>query len=281
MAQPSRLKTDLKGNGRFGLSAYFQAELICRQQFLGLRQSRLSMVDEEDDEFEPSGRQEREVAGELATQKSEFVGLMQHFYRGELGRTTAWRARIDRTTNWSVGLMATLITWTFSDPGNPHYIILGSLAVVTVFLVIEVRRYRIYDIWRGRVRLVEQNVFANAADPEGVRHEQWRELLADDLRQPRLKTPFFEAVSRRLKRVYLPLITMIVVSWGLRITLFAPDGVSVIHAAAIDTIPGAAVIGTVSVFYVATIGIALWPTERQAKGEKREFSEHTEQWRDP
>lgn len=236
------------------------------------------MVDDEDDEFEPSGRKEREVAGELATEQSEFVGLMQHFYRGELGRTTAWRARIDRTTNWAVGLIATLITWTFSDPGNPHYIILGSLAVVMVFLVVEARRYRIYDIWRARVRLVEENVFANAADPEGVRHERWRELLADDLREPRLKIPFFEAVSRRLKRVYLPLITIIVISWGLRITLFAPEEVSTLNAAAIDAIPGAAVIGTVCVLYVAMIGVAVWPTERQAKGEKREISEQAERW---
>lgn len=239
------------------------------------------MADKEDDEFEPAGRKEREVAGELATDRSEFVGLMQHFYRGELGRTTAWRARIDRTTNWAVGLMATLITWTFSDPGNPHYIILGSLAVVTLFLVVEARRYRIYDIWRTRVRLVEENVFANAADPEGVRHERWRELLADDLRKPRLKIPLFEALSRRLKRVYLPLMTIIVVSWGIRITLFAPAEVDIRDAASIDVIPGILVIGGVCVFYVGMIGVAVWPTDRQAKGEKREFSEQTEQWRKP
>lgn len=237
------------------------------------------MANDEDEEFEASGRQEREVAGELGTKQSEFVGLMQHFYRGELGRTTAWRTRIDRTTNWAVGLMATLITWTFSDPGNPHYIILGSLAAVMVFLVVEARRYRIYDIWRARVRLVEENVFANAADPEGVRHERWRELLADDLRRPRIKIPFFEALSRRLKRVYLPLISIIIVSWVVRISLFAPAGVSVLEAAAIDAISGPVVIGTVGVGYVAMIVLALWPSERQAKGEKREFSEQTDRWR--
>ena len=237
------------------------------------------MVDEADDEFEASGREEREVAGELATQRSEFVGLMQHFYRGELGRTTAWRARIDRTTNWAVGLIATLITWTFSDAGNPHYIILGSLAVLTVFLVVEARRYRIYDIWRARVRIVEENVFANAADPEGVLHERWRELLADDLRQPRLKIPLLEAVSRRLRRVYLPLITIVVVSWAIRITLFAPADVGFLDAAGIATVPGAVVVGAVSLFYAAIVALAVWPTERHAKGEKRAMSEETDRWR--
>lgn len=237
------------------------------------------MAENEDNTFEPSGSGEPEVAGELASDRSEFVGLMQHFYRGELGRTTAWRARIDRTTNWAVGLMATLITWTFSDPGNPHYIILGSLAIVTLFLFVEARRYRIFDIWRARVRLVEENVFANAADPEGVSHERWRELLAEDLRKPRLKIPLFEALSRRLKRVYLPLMTIVVVSWAMRVTLFAPADVGVRDAASIDQIPGVFVIGTVAIFYLAMIVLAVWPTDRQAKGEKRELTEQTEQWR--
>jgi uncharacterized membrane protein len=232
----------------------------------------------EDDEFEPSGPQEREVAGELAEKRTEFIGLMQHFYRGELGRATAWRARLDRTTNWAVGIMATLITYAFSAPDNPHYIILGSLIAVAAFLFVEARRYRIYDIWRSRVRLVEENVYANAADPEGVTHEQWRELLASDLRNPRFKTPLFEALSRRLKRVYLPLITIIILSWVARIALFAPDGIGVVGAASIDILPGTVVIGGVCLFYLATIGVAFWPTDRQAKGEKRGVSEQTERW---
>ncbi|MFA9517205.1 DUF2270 domain-containing protein [Halopenitus sp. H-Gu1] len=237
------------------------------------------MEREEDEEFEPSGPEEREVASELAEERSEFVGLMQHFYRGELGRATAWRARLDRTTNWAVGVVATLITWAFSAAGNPHYIILGSLGIVTVFLVVEARRYRIYDIWRSRVRLVEENIFANAADPEGVVHERWRELLATDLRNPRVKVPLFEALSRRLKRVYLPLMTIIILSWTVRITVFAADGVGVVDAASIDVLSGAIVIGVVCLFYIVMIGIAFWPTDRRAKGKKREFSERTERWR--
>ena len=237
------------------------------------------MSSEGDDEFEPSGRREREVAGELAEERSEFVGLMQHFYRGELGRATAWRARIDRTTNWAVGLVATLITWSFTSPENPHYIILGGLVVVSVFLGVEARRYRIYDIWRSRVRLVEENVFANAADPQGVAQVEWRELLADDLRRPRLKVPFFEAVSRRLKRVYLPLMTIIVASWFLRVSLFAPERLPLREAAAIANVPGTVVVAAVSLFYLLMVGVALWPTDRRAKGEKRGPSERTEQWR--
>lgn len=231
------------------------------------------------DDFEPEARAEREVAGDRADDRAEFVGLMQHFYRGELGRVTAWRARLDRTTNWAVGLMATLITWAFSAADHPHYIVLGSLGVVTVFLFVEARRYRIYDIWRSRVRLVEENVFANAADPEGVVHERWRTLLADDLREPTLKAPFLEALSRRLRRVYFPLITVVVVSWLFRITIFPPEPVDVREAAAIEPIPGSVVIGAVAVFYVAMFVVTLWPIDRLAMGEKREPPERPEGWR--
>jgi len=39
---------------------------------------------------------------------------MGHAYRGELGRTTAWRTRIDRTTNWAVVLYyAAVVVLTF------------------------------------------------------------------------------------------------------------------------------------------------------------------------
>lgn len=230
--------------------------------------------------FDASEYHEREVAADLAPDSAEFLGMLQHFYRGELGRATAWRDRLDNTTNWSVGIMATLITWAFSAADNPHYIILGSLVVISVFLYVETRRYRVYDIWRSRVRIIEENVYANAADPSGVVHEEWREMLADDLRTPEIKVPFLEALSRRLKRVYLHLLTIIVISWVLRIWLFAPEDVTVIEEAAIAWIPGMLVIAGVTVFYLLMLAVTVWPTDRRAMGEKRKPTEEIDSWRD-
>jgi len=76
------------------------------------------------DEFDPESPEEREVAGEAAGDRADFLSLMGHAYRGELGRTTAWRTRIDRTTNWAVVLTASLLTWAFSGDSRPHYILL-------------------------------------------------------------------------------------------------------------------------------------------------------------
>lgn len=218
-------------------------------------------------DFDPESPEDREIAGEAARDRADFLGLMGHAYRGEMGRMTSWRTRIDRTTNWAVVLTATLLTWAFSGDGRPHYILLIGLVMVTVFLGIEVRRYRVYDIWRSRVRILEENVFANALDPEGVEQSNWRELLSDDLRTPSVKTPVVEAVSRRLRRVYFALITVLVVAWFVRLTVFATTPIGIVGTADVGRIPGEVVLGSVGIGVVALVVVTFWPGRRQAKGE--------------
>ncbi|MFC7007189.1 DUF2270 domain-containing protein [Halalkalicoccus salilacus] len=40
-----------------------------------------------------------------------------------------------------------------------------AMLVGVVFLLIESKRFRDYDIWRSRVRVLQENLFANALDP--------------------------------------------------------------------------------------------------------------------
>lgn len=189
-------------------------------------------------EFDTEAPEAREIAGEAARDQADFLSLMGHAYRGEMGRTTSWRTRIDRTTNWAVVLAATLLTWAFSGDARPHYILLIGIVMVTVFLGIEARRYRVYDIWRSRVRILEENVFANALDPEGVEQSNWRELLSADFREPTVKTPVVEAVSRRLRRVYFALIFVLVVAWLVRLTVFATTPTGLVGTATVGQVPG-------------------------------------------
>jgi len=56
-----------------------------------------------------------------------------------------------------VVLTASLLTWTLSNESRPHYVLLIGLVMLTVFLGIEARRYPMYDVWRSRVRLLEEN----------------------------------------------------------------------------------------------------------------------------
>ncbi|WP_058366997.1 DUF2270 domain-containing protein [Haloparvum sedimenti] len=228
-------------------------------------------------DFDPESREEREIAGEAARDRDGFLSLMGHAYRGEMGRMTSWRTRIDRTTNWAVVLTATLLTWAFSSDSRPHYVLLIGVVMLSVFLGIETRRYRVYDIWRSRVRILEENVFANALDPEGVEQSNWRELLSSDLRNPTVKTPIVEAVSRRLRRVYFALISVLVLAWIVRLTVFAAPSSDIVATAAVGQVPGKFVLATVGIYYATVLIVTFWPGSRQAKGELQ--SEPEEEWK--
>lgn len=203
--------------------------------------------------------------------------VLPHLYRGELDRVTSWRQRLDTTTNLSVTVIAAIVTWAFSSPDNPHYIILVGIAMTAVFLGIEARRYQEYDIWRSRTRLIQENLYAPALDPEeGVEMMEWRQELSRDYREPSVKTPFEEAVSHRLRRVYLPLLLLLLVAWVTHTSVFA--GQPLLEAAGMGVVPGTVVLGLVMVFYVAVLVVSFRPREKQAKGEMEE--ERFGEWKD-
>ncbi|MFC7082361.1 DUF2270 domain-containing protein [Halorussus caseinilyticus] len=193
---------------------------------------------------------------------------MAHLYRGEIHRMTLWRERLDQTTNWAVIVIAAILTWAFSSAGNPHYVVLVGAAVVSLFLFVEAHRYRAYDVWRSRVRTLQENVFAYGLDPsKGLVDENWRARLADDYRTPTLKITAEEAVAHRLRRVYLPLFTVLLAAWVIRVVAFAlrPWPAS----AAIGRIPGLAVTGVVFLAYLAAAVVALRPRTWHARDELR------------
>lgn len=43
-----------------------------------------------------------------------------HLYRAEVGKMTAYRQRLDMTTNWSVVTTAGLASFALGDPNNSH-----------------------------------------------------------------------------------------------------------------------------------------------------------------
>jgi uncharacterized membrane protein len=194
---------------------------------------------------------------------SALIGL----YRGEIDRVTTWRGRLDKTTNWTVTIIAAVLTWVFSSSDNPHYLLLIGMLAVMTFHVVESRRYQRYDVWRARVRLLERNVFAGAVDPAGrADHEDWRSELGTDPRRPAFNIPFAEAYARRYRRVYLPLQTVLLIAWVVRLTVFSADQ-GVLATAGVVRIPGPVVIGVVALIYGVPAVVMLWPRERKATGE--------------
>ena len=192
---------------------------------------------------------------------------LAHLYRGEVHRMKLWRERLDRTTNWAVLLLAAILTWAFSNPANPHYVLLIGNFTVGLFLVIEARRYRAYDVWRSRVRIMQRNVFAPGLDPTRAVDPTWRERLADDYDRPTLKITFEEAVAHRLRRVYLPLFCILDGAWALRVTAFGTAPWP--ESAAIGAVPGLAVTVGVALVLCGGLFVALRPRVWRAHDELR------------
>src|SRR6266550_2050059 len=91
---------------------------------------------------------------------AEFNTAMIHFYRGEVQRSNTWRNRLDTTTNWAVITAGATLSFAFSSPTNPHFVIPINSILVAIFLLMEARRYRYYEIWSSRVRVIETGYFA-------------------------------------------------------------------------------------------------------------------------
>ena len=129
--------------------------------------------------------------------------MLAHLYRGEMYRSKVWRTRLDATTNWAVATTGIALSVTFSSPQNsPLPLVLVALMAL-VFLAIEARRYRYFDIWRTRVRLMEVSMYVPLLRLQRVRVDNgWNETLARDYEQLHFHISFGEAVGRRLRRNY-------------------------------------------------------------------------------
>src|SRR3989337_423004 len=133
----------------------------------------------------------------------EFSTAMVHFYRGEVQRSNTWRNRLDNTTNWAVVAAGAAISFALSDPTHHYGVIILNTLLVTLFLWIEARRYRYYELWSFRVRLMETDFFAPMLVPPFSPSPDWAESLAESLLHPDFPISMWEAFGRRFRRNYM------------------------------------------------------------------------------
>ncbi len=171
----------------------------------------------------------------------EFNTAMVHFYRAEVQRANVWRTRLDTTTNWAVVATGAAISFTLSDPNNHFGVIILNTLLVTLFLWIEARRYRYYELWSLRVRLMETDFFAAMLVPPFAPQPEWDESLAESLLQPRFPISRLEAFGRRFRRNYMWIYLILAASWGLKTFLHPTPALSweeFIRRSALGAIPG-------------------------------------------
>ncbi|UQA54993.1 DUF2270 domain-containing protein [Polyangium aurulentum] len=176
---------------------------------------------------------------------------LMHLYRGELGRMAIYRTRLDITTNWAVGTSAALTTFALGQPEAPHFVFGLAVFLVLVFLWMEARRYRFYELVRQRVRLLECGFYG--AVLKKTPREGWADSLWESLREPHPPIGYREAVSVRLRRHYLWLVIAIYGAWVLKLWI---QEHRFVDAAAIGAVPGPAVIGVAALLLTVLTGIA-------------------------
>ncbi|MEO8355697.1 MAG: DUF2270 domain-containing protein [Chloroflexota bacterium] len=192
---------------------------------------------------------------------SEFVTAMVHFFRAEVQRANVWRQRLDTTTNWAVVVTGATLSIAFSQSEIHHGIIILNTLLVTWFLFIEARRYRYYELWSYRVRLMETDFYAAMLVPPFHPSPEWAESLAENLLSPRFPISMLEAFGRRLRRNYFWILMILYASWVAKIWLFPDPALSFeefLTRAAIGPLSGYFILGLGFAFYGTLLAVALF-----------------------
>ena len=194
--------------------------------------------------------------------QSEFVTAMVHLYRGELSEATAWRSRMDTTTNWAVVFSVTTLSFVFADKSSERHVLIPIVSVFCTFLLLmEARRYRFFDIWRSRARTIEINFYRPMLDGSAPAMKDWARTLAYDLEWPRFHMPLWEAAGRRLRRTYQWIFAILLGSWV--IVLMTHPGATtsvteIMERASVGSLPGPLVCAGMAVLYGALAALGVY-----------------------
>lgn len=196
----------------------------------------------------------------LPSTASEFITALAHFHRAEIARMAGWRDRIDRTSNWAITGVAAMLSLSLSAPASSHGVLLFAMILILLLLLIEARRYRFFDVYRSRVRLIERNYFAQMFAPESDPEKDWAKSLGKDLREPEFLMSLRTAMSRRLRRNYSWMFLILLLAWVLKISSpklqdlgtqqdMAASLQEIVGNAALGALPGWAVLIMVASLY--------------------------------
>ncbi len=192
---------------------------------------------------------------------SEFNTAMVHFYRGEIQRSNIWRNRLDATTNWAVITAGATLSFVFSSSDNPHFAIPINSILVSIFLFMEARRYRYYEVWANRVRVLETGYFAPMLSHRTIPPDkEWADHISADLLKPHFTISEWEAVGRRLRANYIWIFILLALSWALKVYLHpypAPNLEILLNRAQVGLAPGWLVVMVGFIFNAAVFFIAV------------------------
>ncbi|EKV29282.1 hypothetical protein C882_0589 [Caenispirillum salinarum AK4] len=189
------------------------------------------------------------------------LGAIAHLYRGEVYRSTIWRSRLDNTTNWAVLTTGVALSIAFASPQASALPLILVGLLVAAFLAFEARRYRYFNVWRARCRLMETDIYAPMLRGEGVTLDgRWNTLLSSDYLRPHFHISYGRALGRRLRKNYAYILTVQAVAYAGKLSVHptALDSwAALLDRAAVGPVPGLAVLGGGLLFHGAWITLAL------------------------
>jgi uncharacterized membrane protein len=170
--------------------------------------------------------------------------LIAHFYRAVVSHADVWRQRMDATTNWAAATTAGMVTFAFGTPAAPHVVLLLAAAFDVIFLLMESRRYQVYDLWRQRFRTLNRFLIApcsRASRRAPRRRPQGLALLASDLGRTIPSMPHVDAVGYRIRRNYGYIFALVLCAWLLKLEMHPTPARTLAELtarAAVGTLPG-------------------------------------------
>jgi len=146
--------------------------------------------------------------------RAEYITALAHFYRAEMHRSLVWRARLDTTTNWAIVSTLAILTASLNNPVYARESLLLGMFANIVFLTIEARRFRFFDVWRARVRMIEENFYGGVLRRDQVSPQDlWGSAVADDLLCPRFHLTRLQAFRARLMRNFRYIFMFLLGAW--------------------------------------------------------------------
>ena len=190
------------------------------------------------------------------------IGALAHLYRGEVYRSTIWRTRLDNTTNWSVVTLGLALSVTYADPAASPLPLLLVGILISMFLILESRRYRFFNVWRARCRWIETNFYAplllrsSRPDPG-----EWQDVLARDYLSPQYHIGFWRAMGRRLRRNYMWIFIFQAVAYAGKIVIHPTPVASfeqALQRMAVGPFSGTLILALGVLFHASWISLAIW-----------------------
>jgi len=209
----------------------------------------------------PDMPEERPLFEDQPLTRYEYIQALAHFYRAEMHRSLVWRTRLDTTTNWAIVATLAILTASLQNPIFAREVLMLGMFANVVFLTIEARRFRFFDVWRARVRMLEENFYGGILRRDQASTDsRWGANVADDLLCPRFHLTRIQAFRARLMRNFRFIFLFLLIAWiGHRLGSHTNH-----HLMGLEGLPLWTADALVATLYLILLGVAVFTPRVEA-----------------